>query len=860
MTSTPKKPRRTYSFKQRTPGGALGALLGAGIMSIIAGILVTVAVTPVVAVGGAAASTAISLFENLPDHLNPGRLSSPSELYAKDSEGNDVLIARFYAQNRQMVGWDQIAQSAKDAAVSEEDPRFYTHGGVDALAAARAVAQRVTGSGHSGASTITMQYVRNVLVQEAELISNEKKREEAYNNATREDFDRKLKEMRLAISLEKQFSKDDILLGYLNIANYGGRVYGIQAAARTYYSKNADELSIAEAASLVGIVNSPATLNLRDPDNFEANKNRRDRIIHSMLREGKITQQQHDEAIETPVEPQISETPAGCSMAEDRKLGHFCDYVVNYIRNDKKFGETPEERWFKFQNGGFRIMTTIDLDLQQTATEQMAEHIPTTIPGVDYGGAVVSVSTKTGNVLVMTQNRPFSDVPEFIEEHPEYTSINYNTDYEYGGSHGFQYGSVTKAFTMATWLAEGHSALERINVGGRTVDLSSFRASCLGGVYGGGAWTFKNHNSLGGVNTALYAMDNSLNGGFVSMAQKIDLCKIFDTQKAMGVHRASEQNSNPDLSNYGTKNLSVVPAGAFNGNDEVSPITLATAYAGFANEGKVCKPSPIVSIHDASGAEVDFTRSECKQAIDPAVANGTLYTLEHYITSGIGSLGRGNTGVARFGKTGTTDKNKDTWWVGGSTEVTTATWHGNVTGDADLKNLGVYRNNTYLWRNLMNAADRKYPGSPFPRVSQAAIQMRQQAVPDVTGQSLNQAKSVLETAGFAVEHQGAEDSNRPEGEVIRMEPGGGSQAPVGATITLVTSSGKPPRPTIPNDLTGITAQEAANRLGAAGYSNVVMQCANGGNPSTEHTVTGVKPAPGNQANTGDKITLTLRCR
>ncbi|MBT1018533.1 transglycosylase domain-containing protein [Canibacter sp. lx-72] len=854
MSSISKTPRKVYSFKPRTPGGRIGALIGAAVMSVIAGVLLTVAVTPVVALSGATASTAISLFENLPGYIDPGRLSRPSEIYAKGKNNEEVLITRFYAQNRQMVKWNQIAQSVKDAAVSEEDPRFYTHGGVDVLAAARAVAQKVTRSGHSGASTITMQYVRNVLVQEAELIADKEEREKAYVNATREDIDRKLKEMRLAISIEKRYSKDDILLGYLNIANYGGRIYGIQAAAHAYYSKNADELSIAEAASLVGIVNSPATLNLRNPDNYEANEKRRNRIIGSMLREGRITQEQHDEAIATPVEPKLSDTTAGCSMAEDRKLGHFCDYIVNYLRNDSRFGDTPEERWFRLQNGGFKIMSTIDLDLQQAATDGMAEYMPATRPGIDYGGAAVSVSTKTGEVLAMTQNRPFSDVPEFVEEHPEYTSINYNTDYEYGGSHGFQYGSVAKAFTMAEWLNSGHNIRERVNVGGRTVNFSSFRASCLpNGVYGGGSFTFRNHNLASGVNTVLHAMDNSLNGGFVSMAQKLDLCKIFDVQKAMGVHRAAAQNTEPSLSNYGTKDLTIVPAGVFNGNDEVSPLTMATAYAGFANNGKVCKPSPIASIHDFEGKEVAFTKASCKQAIPENVAHGVLYTLEHYITSGIGGFGRGNTGVPRYGKTGTTDNNKDNWWVGGSTEVATAVWHGNVTGNTDLMDLGIYRNSGKVWRDIMNSADRKYKGEAFPRPSESTLQPRQQQVPDITGQQFEEAKHVLEAAGFIVEQAGSEHSDKPEGQVLRMESDGD-------TVRLIVSNGIPGTPRLPGELTGISAQEAANRLGAAGYYDVVMQCSSGGSPHPRREVTSVSPAPGTEANHNTRITLTIKCR
>ena len=126
-------------------------------MSAVAGVLITAAVTPIVAVSGAAASSAISIFENLPNHLDPGQLAQPSTIYAKNSDGKNVEIATFYAQNREMVEWDDISQYVKDAAVAEEDPRFYTHGGVDVLSTSRAVVQNLAGQNLSGASTVTMQ-------------------------------------------------------------------------------------------------------------------------------------------------------------------------------------------------------------------------------------------------------------------------------------------------------------------------------------------------------------------------------------------------------------------------------------------------------------------------------------------------------------------------------------------------------------------------------------------------------------------------------------------------------------------------------------------------------------------------------
>ena len=173
MTQPRPTKTRAKSSRARTVsasgGRKISGLFGAIAMSVVAGVLVAAAVTPVVAVSGFAASSAVSLFENLPEHIDPGTLPQPSTIYAKNPnvEGGLEKVADFYSQDREVVEWDQISQYVKDAVVSEEDPRFYTHGGVDVLAASRALLQNAAGSGFSGASTVTMQYVRNVLIQES---------------------------------------------------------------------------------------------------------------------------------------------------------------------------------------------------------------------------------------------------------------------------------------------------------------------------------------------------------------------------------------------------------------------------------------------------------------------------------------------------------------------------------------------------------------------------------------------------------------------------------------------------------------------------------------------------------------------
>lgn len=841
-------------LKPRSAGGALSGLFAAIAMSAVAGVLLTAAVTPLVAVSGASASSAIELFNKLPDHLDPGQLAEPSTIYAKDGDDN-VEVATFYSQDRETVEWDDISQYVKDAAVAEEDPRYYTHGGVDVLATSRAMMQNATGQNLSGASTITMQYVRNVLIQESEAIVDEEERDAAYNDAMRQDMDRKLQEMRYAVSIEKQYSKDEILLGYMNIALFGRQIYGIESAAHYYYGKSAKDVSLAEAASLVATVNNPSKLQIDLPENIERNQDRRDKILTSMLNHGRITQAEYDEAVETPVEPNITPRPAGCDIAETRmNLGNFCDYVQRYILNDPSFGNSPEERFFNFQRGGYDIYTTIDLDMQKAAVDSMRENVAPTIEGIDIGGTAVSVENGSGRVLAMTQNRHFSADPEVTTDNDAYTGINYNTDFEYGGSGGFQVGSTFKAFTLAEWIRSGHSVRESVNANGRTEQYQNFPAHCMpDGIYGYGTWTFQNDQGRQhGRQTVQRVIEQSINGGVVSMQQQMDLCDTFDTAKKLGVHRASVQDGDPGLTNYGTRDLAVLPSTVYGGTDEIAPITMASAFAAFGSGGEVCTPVPIDSIKDPDGEDVPFTGSECTSGIAPEVAAGVAYVLEGTVNNGLAGHARSAIGTPHFAKTGTTDNVKDNWTVGGSSNVSTAVWVGNVTGDVSTQDYGGFEGlmaaDQRIWPAVMNVADEKYGGDPFPSPADEALRVVTQQVPDTTGQSFDDAKDLLTEAGFSVRDGGDVDSSEDEDRVARTDPEGGSDAPRGSAITVYRSNGTMTE--LP-DVVGEEGNDAMDELRSAGFGTVSMSgsCRN-------EEITSMSPSGGSDAKRSSQITLS----
>ncbi|MFD5601099.1 transglycosylase domain-containing protein [Leucobacter sp. NPDC058333] len=894
MTRQTSQSSRVRSQKPRTAGGALAGLLGALAMSVIAGVLVTAAVTPVVALSGTATKSAVGIFESLPDHLDPGKLAEPSSIYATTADGTNVEMATFYDQDRETVKWDEISQFVKDAAVAEEDPRFYTHGGVDVIATARAVLQNAAGQNLSGASTITMQYVRNVLIQDAIAIPDKDEQKKAYQDAMRQDVDRKLKEMKYAISIEKKYPKDDILLGYLNIALYGRQIYGIQSAAKYYYNKDAKDLSLAESASLVAIVNNPSKLQIDVEENIPANTERRDKILNSMLTRGKITQAQYDEAVGTPVTPVITPRVQGCNVAEQNYgAGAFCDYVQRYIKADPNFGDTPTEREFNFSRGGYKIFTTLDLDMQAAGNEATRATVQPIIPGIMAGSASSSVEVGTGKVRAMVQNRPFNNAEDFLKEHPEYTTVNYNTDEELGGSSGFQVGSTFKPITLAEWIRTGHSVRDSVNVNSRSgVPLQSFAASCMpDGVYSYGTFDFSNDNEgTKGNQSVLTVIARSINGGIVSMQQKMDLCGTFETAKALGIHRASDlpvwtqedvdqgattqdqlgKTRVPTLNND-PRDLSMVPSNTYGGVDEIAPITMAAAYGAFAGDGTVCTPVPIQAIYDDDDKEVPFTKSECSQAIAPEVASGVAFALQNAVENGLAGHARSSTGIPHLAKTGTTDDVIDNWTVGASTKVATATWVGNSDPFcADPANPatcarvstmgfgGLMTADQTIWPAIMNTADAKYGGDAFPQPSADSVRQTMVTVPDVKGKSIDEATGMLTQLGFTVNPGGEVDSSVAEGLSARTDPDAGSSLGLGSAVTLYSSNGRASK--VPDGLVGQSGNAAKAALNDAGFGDVEFSCGTGSkaNPKS-NKVTSVSPDSGSEANTSGTITLTLAC-
>lgn len=790
---------------------AFGAFAGFVAMSALTGVLVAVAVTPAIAVAGAATTYTIGIFEGLPEYLHVDQLAQPTTIYAKNGD-TDVALATFYSQNRLPVTFDQISVAAKDAAIAGEDPRFYSHGGIDVQGTVRGVLSTAVGGRVQGGSSITQQYVKNVLLQKCEALPVKTAAQKtAYNDCVDESTgvapDRKVREMRYSIGLEKKYSKDAILTGYLNIAGFGGSVYGIEAAARYYYNTTAKDLTPAEAASLLAIVNAPTALKLDDPgsatngaaNGYAANKGRRDYILSKMHTYKKLTDEQYEAAVASPIKPKITPSVRGCQTAE--RAAYFCDFVQKIILNDATFGADPDTRAANFDRGGYKIYTTLDLDLQRTAEETMADYVPPTYDRANLGGALVGVQPGTGRVLYMAQNKQYSQDPEVLDSGAQYTSINYSTDQEYGGSSGFQVGSTYKVFTLAEWLKKGHSLAETVNANIRTYQQSGFTDSC-GGPWGG-IWKPTN-DAPGeeGRQSALNATAESINTAFVAMASELDLCEIRKDAEAFGVHPAAggQLDSNP-ASILGTNN--------------VSPLTMATAFAAIANAGKVCTPIAIDTIVDANRKDLATPASACTQSVPPEVAAAMAYALKRVTAYGT-AAGVNNTGSDMLAKTGTTDGNEQLWLIAATTKVATAYWVGNIEGHADMRRIYPTHGTTpaiartAVVRNVMSAAVAKYGGDAFPAAPASHVRGSAITIPNLAGQTADHARETLESLGLAFSEGGVQAGDEPAGTVHASSPGSGDSAYRGETITVYTSTGPPPKQ-VPNPAPPRTSGPAPGR-------------------------------------------------
>jgi len=412
------------SASRTKPVSAIGAFVGFVGFSALAGLLVTIGVTPAIAVAGVTTTSTIGVFESLPEYIEIGDLPQRNEIYAY-ANGKPVKLATVYDQNREELKYDQISDQLKNAAIDGEDKRFWDHGGVDMTSLVRAGVGSIAGGlGESGGgSTLTMQLVRNIKMQQALELPTQEEREKAYNDAVEQTIPRKLEEMKLAIGLAKKYSHEEILTGYLNIAYFGDQTYGVQAAAQHYFNKSATDLTPAEAASILAIVQSPNTRNLASEKNYEANKARRDVILKSMYAQKHLSKADFDQAIASNPKDYVhlTEPNQGCQSAAGNGAQFFCDYAVKVVKKMSQLGGTQKERDQAWRNGGYTIQTSLDINLNGQQKDLLNTYDPKTESRLQLGSALNSVEASTGRILTMAQNK---DYDQSLQSPPTATSIN----------------------------------------------------------------------------------------------------------------------------------------------------------------------------------------------------------------------------------------------------------------------------------------------------------------------------------------------------------------------------------------------------------------------------------------------------
>ncbi|HEY8701206.1 MAG TPA: transglycosylase domain-containing protein [Arthrobacter sp.] len=686
--------------------GRLLAFVAAG---VVGGVLVAGLVLPAAALGESAVGGSMSLFDQLPGDLDVNPPARSSTVLANDGS----VIATFYAENRVPVDLSQMSPFIRNGIVAIEDERFYQHGGIDATGILRALVATAHG-GRQGASTITQQYVNNMII---ESLVTAGKTDKVKLGADKTIGD-KFREMKLAIALEKQHSKDQILQGYLNIVYFGNGAYGIEAAAQEYFNVPASSLTLPQAAALAGVVNSPVYYDpLTEPDHVVA---RRNEVLDKMLQQGKIQAGEHDAAVKAPLGLNVHKSSQGCFNAVSAP--YFCDYVQRLILNDPAFGADQDARKNLLYLGGLTIHTTLDPQLQKTAQEQVNASLPAADP-LQRGAALVSVQPGTGKVLTMAQNTVYN---------PAAAPGNYTGNFSLAekdasgqpldGAGGFQIGSTMKPFVFAEWLNSGKSMATRLDGGVRVYRIGyPWKNSCgtTTGSYDPALGQSPlpnddpNHYYRMSVLEGLY---NSINTITFQSATQLDFCNIQKMATAAGI--ANGHTNQPyDLSSI----ASLI------GTQDVAPLDMANAYATFAAHGVHCSPVALDSVTGPDGKDYPVPGADCRQSISQDVAAGVTYALKNVLTKGSGYKIPVDKSHDIFAKTGTTDGNTMTWTVGATTGISTASWFGSYKGiGPQWVNQNITINGKYYagldgadiaggqWAQLMNAAAPKYPGNPFP--------------------------------------------------------------------------------------------------------------------------------------------------
>lgn len=566
------------------------ALARLGGVLVLIGALVGVSAIPVGAVLLAGAHWNEQQRAELPAQLLDPSAAQLTRIYASDGK---TLITTFYDEDRHDVTLAQIAPAMRDAIVAAEDTRFYEHGGVDLKGVARALVKDA-GSGHAeqGASTLTMQLVRNVLKEDPSLTPAERA------EATQDTPGRKLREIQYAVELENRVSKAQILQNYLNVVYFGDGAYGIEAAARHIFGMSPARLDLAQSALIAGIVQSPEADNPIGGDRAQA-RARQLYVLGAMVKAGRITEAQSRAAAAEKLTFSGRTQPNGCVDASGQ-TGFFCDYFQRWWDAQPQFGATTAERADALRRGGYTVVTTLDPAVQKTATEQSRQVYSLknrkTLP-------IAVVQPGTGKVLALAVNRRYGVADKTTDTVNPLVSGG-------AGVNGYPSGSTFKLFTMLAALEAGMPLNTGFDSPSKLVtEWPDDGPGNCGGKYCPGnanpAW-------MDGHRTMWDAFGRSVNTYFVHLEEQVGPAAVVAMAKRLGISFSNPADAklaaNPG--SWGSFTLGVI---------DTTPLELASAYATVAAEGKYCAPLPVASITGPDGRQVPVAEN-CQQVLDPGIA------------------------------------------------------------------------------------------------------------------------------------------------------------------------------------------------------------------------------------------------
>lgn len=621
-------------------------------VSVLTGAVTAGIALPAVGLMGLAAKGSVEGFDELPAKLKRPPLSQRTTVL--DNEGGE--IAKVYSRDRTVVGLEQMSPYVKQAIVAVEDSRFYEHGAVDLKGVLRALNENAqSGQISQGASTLTQQYVKNVFVEAA------RDDEQAVAEATQQTIGRKIRELKYAIQLEEELTKKQILKNYLNITYFGQSAYGVEAAAQRFFSTSAKDLELHEAALIAGLVQSPSYY---DPTvNPDRAKQRRNAVLRRMTAVGDITREEAKAAQAEDLALKMSQPQEGCITAVNG-AGFFCDYIEHVFLSSPSFGKTRKKRAEIWDRGGLTIKTTLDPQAQNGVQESIASHVD---KDDQVATAITVVEPGTGRILGMGQSRPYGPLPAENQ-----TTLNLSVDHRMGGPpNGYQVGSTFKAFTAAAALEKGVSPAQTFTTGNEIeIEQDRFR-TCSGAPAGSGVYEVPNElDSEKGTWDMSSAIAKSINTYFVLLQEKAGLCETAEMAEKTGFHQA---NGKP-IQEYSSLTLGI---------NQASPLTMAAAYATFANRGVHCTPVALDSVTTSDGETLEVPKTSCSRAMSEKTADTVNKMLAGVVTGGTATSAK-LPDRDNAGKTGTTDDMGNAWFVGYTPEASGAVWVGDVANEVSM--------------------------------------------------------------------------------------------------------------------------------------------------------------------------------